>query len=250
MYDFEAPCAALEQRETLEMCFLAQGFGVVNNLLEPSEIRAAKREIGNIIVRARTSVTPATPDDVEVQYEPGFTPSPMPSDPEFAVRKLMHLARSAHFHELAHDSRILGLAERLIGPEPVLLQSMALLKPAGVGSVKDWHQDAPYFDVEPGSKIGGIWIALDHADEENGCMQVLPKSHHDGVIQHETGPTGWRLPPGISERFAREAMPVPLVPGSALFFHSALFHFTAPNTSLRKRRAVQFHYLTKATAKK
>jgi len=31
-------------------------------------------------------------------------------------------------------------------------------------------------------------------------------------------------------------------PGDALIFHSLLHHFTEPNTSNLRRRAVQFHY--------
>ena len=35
---------------------------------------------------------------------------------------------------------------------------------------------------------------------------------------------------------------VEMEPGDALIFHSLLHHFTEPNTSNLRRRAVQFHY--------
>ena len=30
----------------------------------------------------------------------------------------------------------------------------------------------------------GTWLALDDADEENGCMWVIPGSHRAGAVEH------------------------------------------------------------------
>jgi hypothetical protein len=41
---------------------------------------------------------------------------------------------------------------------------------------------------------------------------------------------------------ADERIAIEMQPGDALVFHSLLHHFTAPNASDLRRRAVQFHY--------
>ena len=40
-----------------------------------------------------------------------------------------------------------------------------------------------------------------------------------------------------------EILAVPLQPGDALVFHCELFHYTPPNRTSRRRRAVQYHYM-------
>jgi phytanoyl-CoA hydroxylase len=116
---------------------------------------------------------------------------------------------------------------------------MALVKPAHVGSEKPWHQDLAYFDWHPAEKVIGVWIALDAATVENGCMFVLPGSHTTGPVAH-IHLRDCQIP---DERVGIEnSVAVPLRPGGALFFHSLLYHGTPPNDSPSSRRALQFHY--------
>jgi phytanoyl-CoA hydroxylase len=85
----------------------------------------------------------------------------------------------------------------------------------------------------------GVWIALDRATVENGCMQIAPGSHRAGPAPHyhvrdcqlvdQTGR-------------AAGAEVVPLEPGGALLFSALLHHGTPPNRSPDRRRALQFHY--------
>ena len=56
---------------------------------------------------------------------------------------------------------------------------MALLKPPGIGREKPWHQDHAYFNVAASQRIVGVWIALDAATPDNGCMYVLRGKHRD-----------------------------------------------------------------------
>ena len=90
--------------------------------------------------------------------------------------------------------------------------------------------------------IVGVWIALDPALKMNGCMELVPGSHHDGGVPHvhENDFNRCRIVPGkvrMADRIAIE-----MQPGAALLFHSLLHHFTAPNKSDLRRRAIQYHY--------
>src|SRR5207247_726608 len=72
------------------------------------------------------------------------------------------------FAEMVESPRIKGVAEELLGEEAVLFQTMALVKPALIGSEKPWHQDNAYFKYAPLEGVVGFWVALDDASAENG----------------------------------------------------------------------------------
>lgn len=38
------------------------------------------------------------------------------------------------------------------------------------------HQDATFLHTEP-ARVVGVWIALEDATEENGCLYFIPGSH-------------------------------------------------------------------------
>ncbi|MBM3459738.1 MAG: phytanoyl-CoA dioxygenase family protein, partial [Armatimonadetes bacterium] len=132
-----------------------------------------------------------------------------------------------------------GALRRLMGDEPELFQDMALYKPPGVGREKPWHQDAAYFNLPDGVCVIGAWIALDDADVENGCMCVAPGSHRDGPALHFQR-RDWQI--CDRDAPADRAVALPMASGDCLLFHGLLLHGTPPNHSLRRRRAVQFHY--------
>jgi len=135
--------------------------------------------------------------------------------------------------------RIHGILRSLIGGSASLYQSMALVKPARIGSSKRWHQDNAYFSVADLDKVVGVWIALDEATPENGCMFVIEGGHRAGPLKHVMG-EDCELAPGRIDKSLAKA--VPLKPGGALFFHGNLPHFTPPNRSSRARRALQYHF--------
>jgi phytanoyl-CoA hydroxylase len=90
--------------------------------------------------------------------------------------------------------------------------------------------------------ISGVWIALDAATKDNGCMEVVPGSHHGGAAPHVHDNDLSRC--AIAEAAVRRdrAVALEMGPGDGLIFHALLHHFTGPNRSNRHRRAIQFHY--------
>ena len=159
------------------------------------------------------------------------------------IRKYMDFTEDAPALHAAANSRAVHAAlDQLLGQGRVLFQEMALVKPPRIGSEKPWHQDAAYFRLTDPALIAGVWIALDPALAMNGCMELVPGSHLDGGMPHihENDFNRCRI---IPERVrAAERVAIEMQPGDALIFHSLLHHFTAPNTSDLRRRAVQFHY--------
>lgn len=45
------------------------------------------------------------------------------------------------------------------------------------GSAQPIHRDTPYFCTRPEYRYLGVWVALEDANEVNGCLQVIRKGH-------------------------------------------------------------------------
>jgi len=173
--------------------------------------------------------------------EPGYQPDPARIDEiSLHIRKFFNLEHAAPIFEriVFSHPRTQPILRALLGDEPVLFQSMALLKPPG-GVEKPWHQDNAYFSTHNPDAVIGTWIALDDAAVENGCMHFLPGGHRLGPLRHHHTSDCEILP----DRFDRtKAVPVPLRAGGIIFFHGNIPHQTPPNHSNLRRRALQFHY--------
>jgi len=145
------------------------------------------------------------------------------------------------FEHLLHKAELLDVIEGLMGhPNIRLYHDQALYKPALHGDIVPWHQDNGYWHLEPPAAMS-MWIALDDADEENGCMWVVPGSHRAGEVGHQrAGQYVAQLKADADEGLA---IALPLPAGSAMIHHCRTLHMTKPNLSPRQRRAWVMHYM-------
>ncbi len=156
-----------------------------------------------------------------------------------AVRKLMNFVDwDERFQPLATDPDLLDVLARLMDDTPILFQEMALLKPPG-GREKPWHQDCAYFNYPLGTTIIGVWIALDPADADNGCLHILPGTHREGPVNHFKR-RDWQIC-DTDVQTERDVV-VPLAPGGCLLWHGMTHHGSPTNPSQKMRRALQLHY--------
>ena len=125
------------------------------------------------------------------------------------------------------------------------MQSMLFAKPPGLPG-QAWHQDERYIPTRDRSLIG-VWIALDDADEENGCLRVLPQSHRPGKL-YPLGDHGQpdEFDPGEEAHGfpgADDEVLVEVKAGDVIFFNGYLLHRSKKNASSdRPRRALVNHY--------
>lgn len=178
-----------------------------------------------------------------MQLEPGFDASSTKdsAEVELKARKLMGFCEC---HEdlgclIEPSSKLYAVVSALIGENPIFFQQMALIKPPFIGSEKPWHQDSAYFSIAPLNAAIGVWIALDDAHADNGCMHVIPGGHKIGGLKHFHG-TDCEI---VENRIdASKSVPVTVPAGGAMFFYAMLPHQTPPNHSPDRRRALQFHF--------
>ncbi|AZN42902.1 phytanoyl-CoA dioxygenase family protein [Paenibacillus albus] len=136
--------------------------------------------------------------------------------------------------------RIINNVRILMGEDAAFFHGKVMLKEAKSGGAWEWHQDYGYW-YDQGfiyPNMMSVFIALDPATRENGCLQVLRGSHKLGRLEHgkvgaQTGADPRRIHQ-VQDMF--ELMHCEMEPGTALFFHSNLLHASAPNMSEHHRR--------------
>jgi ectoine hydroxylase-related dioxygenase (phytanoyl-CoA dioxygenase family) len=122
---------------------------------------------------------------------------------------------------------------------------MFMNKPANRGTFLPWHQDRwTALDRDPQITL---WTALDPATKENGCVQVVPRSHRHGLI-NPTHPSGF-LSKAQSAAICTEDRIVylELEPGEVVLLHNYLLHASDTNRSSQSRRAFSVCYMEAAT---
>jgi ectoine hydroxylase-related dioxygenase (phytanoyl-CoA dioxygenase family) len=132
----------------------------------------------------------------------------------------------------------LAIAKQLLGPEAEYHGEHAILKPAFLGAETPWHQDEAYWDPALEYNELSVWIPLQEANRENGCMHFIPRSHQLEVMPHHTIHHDPRIHGlEIDEIDAVKAVACPLPPGGATFHGPRTLHYTPPNRSPIPRRA-------------
>jgi phytanoyl-CoA hydroxylase len=219
------------------------GFLAIENAFSEMEVAAALRGLLRLI-------DGRDPDFHTIQFEGGrerAADSLTLDEKQDAVRKLMSFAdRDPGLKHLRDHPGLMGVLTRLMGgKQPRISQEMALLKPPRGGREKPWHQDHAYFNLSLETQVVGVWIALDEATVENGCLFVLPGGHRSGPRTHFMK-RDWQICDRelLDERHSNgpDALAVPLKPGGVLLFDGLLPHGTPANHSPHRRRAIQYHY--------
>ncbi len=140
----------------------------------------------------------------------------------------------------AFRANALTIAKQLLGPEAEFRGDHAIRKPPQTGAATPWHQDEAYWDPNLEQNEISIWIPLQEATLENGCMQFVPGTHRQEVLPHHSighDPRIIGLEVDNPDQLALYSVACPLPPGGATIHHSRTLHFTGPNRSNAPRRA-------------
>ena len=162
---------------------------------------------------------------------------------------IMYLRGRASFEFLRND-RLLDMIESLVGPEITCspIQHTRAKLPAGVtpsGSdshVAPWHQDAgvTWEEADP-HFILTVWLPLCAATPENGCLQILPRAHQNGLVQHH-------IKQGLGTVIIDEEMPqtesltLPMDKGDVLLMDKQTPHRSTPNNADTVRWSMDLRY--------
>ncbi|KAJ0047385.1 hypothetical protein NL108_002149, partial [Boleophthalmus pectinirostris] len=175
---------------------------------------------------------------------------------EFVVPKNKSLNKVGHalhaneplFKKITHSPRIQGIAKKMGLTRPVIVQSMYIFKQPGFGGEVTAHQDATFLYTEPLGRVMGVWIALEDATVNNGCLWFIPGSQKDGITRRMV-----RAPKGTypltnfigQERTYEEDkfVPAPVKKGGVVLIHGEVVHQSNENKSENSRHVYTFHMM-------
>jgi phytanoyl-CoA hydroxylase len=181
----------------------------------------------------------------------GLVPAAPDEPDEVVIRRYIcvhfpHKLSAVMQRALAHPT-IVDVLRQIIGPDIKSMQSMLFTKGEGKPG-QAWHQDE-YFIPTRDRSLTGVWIALDDATVQNGCLWVIPGSHRPGVIYPDREHDDERFDCAIEAYdfpyTDEDAVAVEVPAGAAVIFNGYLLHRSLPNTGKQGlRRALANHYMS------
>ncbi len=234
--------------------FEDEGYLVVENVLDPNcdilPVAAEYEEVldGIATLLADTGVIASTHRDlpfaarlIQVCIESGrnFPQEFDISLPQTGVHHDTPIHVGPAAFGLLTNPRLLDVVEDVIGPEiysnPVQHIRMKLPKRAvakngysGLVSQIPWHQDNGVILPEAdASAILTVWMPLNEATLQNGCLQVIPRSHRGDLVSHCPTEKGVAIPEPLLP--IEGATPVPMRPGSVLLMTPRTVHASLDN---------------------
>ena len=157
------------------------------------------------------------------------------------------LLPNAHHHSKAvrdfyFDGPLVGFAQQIIGPNIKGATSQLTFKMRGNTKPVGWHQDNGYGHLSPYNTLTCL-TALDDADQDNGCLWLIPRSNQQGQI--EVGAAG-----SAEQRAAQtelivdaddsKAVAMPMKAGECLIFSCWTLHKSDGNMSQTRDRRILF----------
>ena len=207
------------------------GYVSIPGFLSQEEVDQINRELVDFI----KNTLPLMPANY-VFYEDENNPS--------TLKQLQDIQKyNLFFERILNGSRFKEIAEVLL-QENVIGKTLEYFnKPAGIGKPTPPHQDNYYFKLEPPQAIT-MWLALEGADEGNGCVRYIRASHLNGLRPHgRTATLGFSQ--GITDYAAQDfaaETPFTVKAGDLLVHHAMTIHRADANSSDRSRRAMGFIY--------
>jgi phytanoyl-CoA hydroxylase len=203
---------------SLKEAYERDGYVVVENLFSQAEIASFKAEINSITSK---------------RNEDGNRGN------NFSTGVYVGLAKqSGMLQVLATDQRIADALYAAMDVEEILfLSDKVVAKDAEKDFPSPWHQDWSYWY---GSHKVSVWIALDDATPENGCLKMIPGSHRLVVEHavHNNDKEGFNHRILESEFDFNKSVDIAAKAGTAVIFHDLTIHSSYPNTTGKDRWAL------------
>jgi len=166
------------------------------------------------------------------------------SDEEGKAASLPQILNPAKYAPELNDGQFLkvvdSIAKQLFGPEAAAGIGHAIFKPAGTGAPTPWHQDEAYWDPQFQYQNCSIWMPLQEATIESGCLWFMPGSHEWPIVEHR--PIGGNVKVHglevVDTELFKDAVACPLPPGGITIHRNRTAHYAGPNTTDIPRRAL------------
>ncbi|MCH8203100.1 MAG: phytanoyl-CoA dioxygenase family protein [Proteobacteria bacterium] len=250
----------------MKRSFERHGFLILENLLRPATCARLIRRMRKIVDRmdpfAKAAVfsTRDNPQSTERYFfesarqirfffEEGASDEKgrLKGDFRQSINKVGHALHDLdpEFDQFSRHEIFASIVANLGIAEPLLLQSMYIFKPPHIGGEVQYHQDATYLWTEPQSCLG-LWVALEDATLDNGCLRGIPGSHLEPSPRRRYRRKSSEYRAEIEVLDSRiwpldEAVPLEARCGSVIVLHGQFAHGSGPNRSEHSREAYSLH---------
>ncbi len=214
-----------------KLAFDRDGYVVIREFLAEPEMA----ELQSHLERYIRDVVPTLPATAAFFQDP--------SRPE-TLKQMQHMDGDPFFREYTQHDKWVDLAATLLGEPAACASPEWFNKPPGTPHATPPHQDNSYFCLQP-AQVVTLWLALDHVDEENGCLRYVRGSHRQGIRPHQASRVlGFsQAIHDFSDEEDAESIAVHLQPGDLVAHHGETIHRAEANRSTtRHRRAFAMVY--------
>jgi ectoine hydroxylase-related dioxygenase (phytanoyl-CoA dioxygenase family) len=154
--------------------------------------------------------------------------------------------RDPRLLEFLLADEVLDLVESIIGPDIILWSSHFICKDPYTGRRTPWHEDSAYWKgrFDKYENIVTVWLAIDRSFKENGCMRVIPGTHHNGFSEYESVDKSTNtFHATIKDVDESKAVYFELEKGECSLHDSRIIHGAEANTSPYRRCGYTMRFL-------
>lgn len=132
---------------------------------------------------------------------------------------------------IRHGALSRWVAGLMGGPVVLFKEKINFKMPGGPGFKAHQDQQAGWTKYAP--LFVTALVTIDPATLENGCLEMVPGRHREGLIGEEWNPL---------DEAGLALQPVPTIPGDVIFFDSFAPHASKPNFTDKPRRILYLTY--------
>jgi ectoine hydroxylase-related dioxygenase (phytanoyl-CoA dioxygenase family) len=218
--------------------YRSDGFLVIEDFLSPDELDFWRRALDEAVAKRNGNKMPdrkevyGKGDDVDKSYYNNV------------FDQLINLRHdNDKIKQVMLDERLGKMAAQLSGASGIRIwHDQALIKKPWANPTS-WHLDTPYWSFSDRRALS-IWVALDDATYENGCLFFIPGSYHQTTFDN----------PGIGKNMGAiftiypgfktsKSVAAPMKAGSCSFHNGLTIHGAHANMTPGYRRAMTCAYM-------
>jgi len=216
------------------------GFIVIEDFLSPDELEQWRKSVTTAVEERAGIKIPGK--DIKTGEADGIN-----EDSDYFAKvfdQLLNLWQTnASVKKLMIDQRIGKMASQLSGANGIRIwHDQALIKRPWANPTA-WHLDTPFWSFSDKQAIS-IWVALDDATLENGCLYFIPGSHK--LTNYDKITIGRNMD-GIFEVYPQlknlKTTAAPMKAGSCSFHNGLTIHGANANMTPGFRRAMACAYM-------
>lgn len=218
--------------------YRSDGFLVIEDFLSPDELALWRTALDAAVAKRNGNKMPdrkevyGKGDDVDKAYY------------DNVFDQLINLWQdNEQMKQIMLDERLGKMAAQLAGVDGIRIwHDQALIKKPWANPTS-WHLDTPYWSFSDRRALS-IWVALDDATYENGCLFFIPGSYHQTTFEN----------PGIGKNMsaifttypefkASKSVAAPMKAGGCSFHNGLTIHGAHANMTPGYRRAMTCAYM-------